>query len=375
MKLKGLLFLTLIASNFGFSQEKETKFTKVFQYSLKGEKDIKASPPSVKVYAAKSGELLSDLNYNNLPILFYYDKLGMSPVSFTHNSRLTESYLSNAFGIGLGLGYTPKTKTIDLEKLNTQETIAGITCQNYLIDFKLENHNNKTSDDKAYDNRLKICIDEKSEYNNFPLMTKIIDQFSAHKSSGANLKGLVLKIGDNKSYDKEYLVVDNIKDTDVTVKIDHRKILMGIQKKADSLAKSFDRITEDYAITDSISANADYIDYIPDYVSTYKTESEIEPSLAIDNEYNKAYLKKIPAHCTNLKSKIPVFDDKNLQKHVYNYTGQICDMYLTPIEFDTVDEKTTIDEIRREVLYFLDVREKLNQSDKKKLDKFLKNLD
>ncbi|WP_157837474.1 hypothetical protein [Chryseobacterium sp. P1-3] len=50
-------------------------------------------------------------------------------------------------------------------------------------------------------------------------------------------------------------------------------------------------------------------------------------------------------------------------------------MYLTQSNYHTVGIKITLDEIRREVLYLNEIHEKLDASDKKKLNNYLKNLD
>ena len=98
-------------------------------------------------------------------------------------------------------------------------------------------------------------------------------------------------------------------------------------------------------------------------------------NLSIDNPNSKNLLKGTPQYCSNLHKDFPVFEHKEVARHLKNYAGQVCDMYLTQSYDETVDEKGTMDEIRREVLYLLDIRDKLSKSDKKKLDKYLNQLD
>jgi hypothetical protein len=72
---------------------------------------------------------------------------------------------------------------------------------------------------------------------------------------------------------------------------------------------------------------------------------------------------------------MPKFEMKDLDYHVKNYVGQMCDMYLTQSYAHSVAIKITLDEIRREALYLLHIREKLSDKDRKKLDKYLDGLD
>ena len=50
-------------------------------------------------------------------------------------------------------------------------------------------------------------------------------------------------------------------------------------------------------------------------------------------------------------------------------------MYLTQSRDHSVGVKITLDEIRREAIFLRKIREKLSEKDRKKLDKYLDNLD
>lgn len=364
----------LLLSFWTFGQEKKINFTKELTYKVES-KDKTIPFSKVKTLSSAKGEMLTMLDLNGVPVMFYQDNLGMSPVAFDFNNQLKESWFSSYFS---GMDFTKnqdfKFKT---EKLKTSETILGYKCQHYLIDF---NANLQEDSNDKEDRRIKICLDEKNDINNFPTLVKIIDQFSATKTNGNNLKGLILKAGNVKEYDDEALVLQQIVPTESYVHYDHQSALMRQQRKTDSLMVVYRQLQDDYAVSDSAmvvadSAYAINTDWIPNYQSTYRKESQASQGLAIDNPRNAQIFSKIPAYCKDLKKNFPTFDNKELGKHLYNYVGQVCDMYLTQFEDNSVAEKITMDEIRREVLYLLEIKEKLNQSDQKKLDHYLKNLD
>ena len=97
--------------------------------------------------------------------------------------------------------------------------------------------------------------------------------------------------------------------------------------------------------------------------------------MAITNLSDDELWKSLPKHCRNIENNLPKLDDKKFKKHLYNYVGQMCDMYLTQRNNSAVDVKITLDEIRREVLYINENKGKLNKSDQKKVDQYLENLD
>lgn len=367
MKKASFLLIGLLLSFWTLGQEKKINFTKELTYKVES-KDKTIPFSKIKSLSSAKGETLTMLDLNGVPVMFYQDNLGMSPVAFDFNNQLKESWFSSYFsGMDFTKNQDSKFKT---EKLKTSETILGYKCQHYLIDF---NTNLQEDSNDKEDRRIKICLDEKNEINNFPTLVKIIDQFAATKTNGNNLKGLILKAGNVKEYDDEALVLQKITPTEAYVHYDHQSALMRQQRKSDSLMTVYRNIETDYANVDSASGTQ--YDWIPNYQSTYKTDPKASEGLAIDNPSNAELYSKIPAYCKDLKSNIPSFDHKELGKHLYNYAGQVCDMYLTQTEYNSVDEKITMDEIRREVLYLLEIKEKLNQSDQKKLDHYLNNLD
>jgi hypothetical protein len=189
-----------------------------------------------------------------------------------------------------------------------------------------------------------------------------------------------------------------MKDSESFVYFDHKKAMMDQQRQMDSLTLAYKKQEEEYAKADSAAVLIDsaaavaldsvavaeapngtmsdeYSYYIPDYVSEYKKGSTEDSSLAMTNIPNQKLWKGLPKHCKNFEKDLPSFNNKDLKSHLKNYVGQVCDMYLTQSEGHNVGIKITLDEIRREVLYLNEIQEKLDQSDKKKLNTYLKNLD
>ena len=131
-------------------------------------------------------------------------------------------------------------------------------------------------------------------------------------------------------------------------------------------------VAADSAYAEAVDALS-LIDSYEPYTSTYKTDDISVVSLAIENPDVKEYLKVAPKHCTDLKTKIPTFSDKDLGNLVYNYAGQTCDLYI--YESGSVSLSGTIDALRKSVLEINNKYDKLTKEDKDKLTTFLNSLD
>ena len=156
------------------------------------------------------------------------------------------------------------------------------------------------------------------------------------------------------------------------------KELNKLFKKYYQDAKEFkleENLDADYATVavDSAVAVTDYAEVYEPYSSSYKTSDIGVVSLAIDNEYLESYMKVAPEYCKNLKTKIPTFSDKDLGNLVYNYAGQVCDLYI--YNSGNVSLNGTIDALRKSVLEINNKYEKLKKEDKEKLTTFLNSLD
>ena len=135
----------------------------------------------------------------------------------------------------------------------------------------------------------------------------------------------------------------------------------------------------DYDVTaaavDSIATDYAYAaDFYNKYESTYKDIKVSDISLAYDILEDDTFKEFAPNYCDQLKEKVPNFQSKELKLHVYNYAGQICDLYLYN-NGGNVDYFTTINEMRASLLAIEKLRSNLSQSDQKLLLEFLKNLD
>lgn len=377
----------------GISQEKKISFTKEIRYTLI---EKKKSQVFIKSFASNKGEFLTQANIREFPVYFFTDALGTSSVGLEMNNRLNGS---NAFASSMFFGYNryqPENKeeyVLESKKLDTKETILGVPCSHYIVNFKLKDGESKGKD------AMKLCIDDKSDYNNIPVLSGVFTMFERRsKIKNSGLKGLILKGGSAESYDTEYFVASSMKDSESFVYFDHKKAMMDQQRQMDSLTLAYKKQEEEYAKADSAAVLIDsaaavvldsvavaeapngtmsdeYSYYIPDYVSEYKKGSTEDSSLAMTNIPNQKLWKGLPKHCKNFEKDLPSFNNKDLKSHLKNYVGQVCDMYLTQSEGHNVGIKITLDEIRREVLYLNEIQEKLDQSDKKKLNTYLKNLD
>jgi hypothetical protein len=384
---KLILIYSLTSFTLGFAQEKKTPFTKELDYQfVSSKKNTIDKLLEMKMYAGNNAEFLSKVSISGFPVYFYTDELGTSMVSLEMGNRLIGYDLSPFLGYGGFYGYTDnysenEKNNFEVEKLDIKENILGISCTQHLFQFGKKD-------------RFKACVDEKSPYNNFSVLQGLSQQF-IKKSMGnkVNLKGLILKIAPEDSYDSEYVILTSMKDSKDFVLFDHKKAMTDQQKKQDSIMLAYKKLEEEYkaeslypedsvaidsAITAPSVANDDYDSdyyYGPNYISKYKDPPNESGGLAIDNMYDQKLWKILPNHCQNFEKDFPEFSNSELKNHLKNYVGQMCDMYLTQSSSNYVAIKITLDEIRREVLFLNNVQGKLNKSDKKKLSDYLNSLD
>mgnify|MGYP003606339530 CR=1 FL=1 len=270
----------LIFFSLGFSQEKKITFNKKLNYQFLE----RGKTTDLVMYSSKSDENLIQIDNRGFPMMFFADKLGMSNVNFAMNNRLTDAAFMGNF-YGYDDPYEPKKEmNVTYEKLSTKENIAGISCQNYLINLKRNGEDEIRENDK-----IKVCLDDKNEINNVPVLFKMLDLFSRSKIKSTDLKGLLLKVGPKDSYDKEYAILKSTKDVQDFVYFDHPKSLMNQQRKADSLLADYKKQEAEYenytavdsaaTIADStfvgappppVAFDGDYETYIPEYESSYK---------------------------------------------------------------------------------------------------------
>ncbi|MDR2205325.1 MAG: hypothetical protein LBE36_04125 [Flavobacteriaceae bacterium] len=227
---KSLLICTLGSFIFGFAQEKKIAFTKELNYEMlsnnKRNYPDTFSETTMKMYAGNNGEFFSMMNLNYFPMSFYTDALGTSAVTLEMGNRLASS---DNIGLLYRYYYGEDETNIEPENLGTKETILGISCNNYLLELKRGDN-------------FKICVDEKSTYNNVPVLGGIIKQFYGKTNIGSSLKGLILRAAPENSYDNEYIVLTSIKDSKDFVFFNHSKAMTDRQRKLDSLALAYQEI-------------------------------------------------------------------------------------------------------------------------------------
>ncbi|AYZ36998.1 hypothetical protein EGY07_16255 [Chryseobacterium indologenes] len=380
--MKKFILICLLTSFIpGIAQEKKISFAKEFTYKMEGNTPANSS---VKMYVSNNNDFFTNITFKDVPMYLFTDALATSPVSLELNNRLNGAGIGNFLWDSMmsNSAYEAPEEEYAFEskKLNTQETILGIPCKHYLINFKSKKQNFTREDGS-----LKVCIDETSPYDSFTVFNGLVKQYlKIPKLEKSGLKGFILKLAPEKDYDKEYLVMKSITDSKDIVYIDHKKIITDRQRKRDSLTLAYQKqmdeynnMTADSAVVAADSAAVEFEEYafVTDYVSDYKKNIQPDGDLAIHTIHNDKLWKGLPKHCTNFEKSIPQFNNKELKEHLKNYTGQMCDMYLSQFEPHSVGIKSTLDEIRREILYLNEIQGKLEADDQKKLNNYLNNLD
>ena len=389
--MKKLFVLLLIITFAGiFAQEKRVDFSKklVYTFKAKERKDKFSSlnsTPNFNIinYVSKNNELFTVADIMMYKFNIFSDKEISTLVNVEFNNRLSASSLFTNVYRFYGDENEMSTQKYAASKLNKTETILGITCNQYILKPVFVQDSPEVDKDK---DNLKVCINENYGLNNFPIISSVFNVLQPNKKIEFNISGLILKAGAEKDYDEEYFTLKSAEDSKDFVYFDVKKALIQNKKASDSInevRKQWQKLyasdsavaaVDSTAVVDTAYADVDYYK-IPDYISNYKKGDPQMANLSIDNPDSKKLFNGIPKHCVNIEKELPVFENKDIKKHLKNYVGQMCDMYLTQSEAETVDEKGTLDEIRREVLYLINVKEKLSEKDKKKLDKYLDNLD
>ncbi len=331
------------------------------------------------------------VDLHSIAFNFFINPNGSSSVNINLNNQLTDSWFMESSYMALG-DTEQKIMQPEVKKLGTSENILGYPCEHYLINYSTE----KDSAYAAKDN-LKICINEGNSVNNVPVMNALFEKYSRNKVKNIDLKGLIVKLGSQKDYDQEHLVLKKVEDTKDFVLFDQKKALGNKIKIIDSIQQvrlkwQKESIADSAAVAliDSIAAtkvdsaaaidpdgtiyNPDY--YIPQYKSEYKKHPQNNSiDLAINSLPSTSLKQGLPKYCFKIEEDMPLFQHGELRKHLHNYVGQICDLYLLQSQQHNVYIKGTIDEVRRESLYLQEIRKKLNKKDLEKLDQYLKSLD
>ncbi|KFF11055.1 hypothetical protein IW15_18020 [Chryseobacterium soli] len=402
MKKRVTLFLAILFASTIFAQEKKIDFANKFTYQsiTKKYNDNKQFILALEVFANNSeGLLITNPRFAdsyNSSQSFFYDDSGFSWVSFGINNRLT---YNPQYEMSFDIDKETKPN-YEVTNLNVKEKVGEYNCTQYSLKYRNRNFTDADSVENPDDSHstLKVCIDDGNTTNNSNLLFIMTNYYGVNANS-KNIfpKGLVVKIGDEKDYDTEYTMLIKSEKIAQTVYFDRKKEIQKETKFRDSLKLAEEKYNADKGIAEATKAASEAArstvadaaksaedatnevstaeNDLPKYESTYKKENSSESNLAMDEDISGNQKNALPKYCFRIKDDLPKFGNQEVAKHLKNYAGQVCDMYLTQGENSLVYVKGTIDEIRQEVLYLFTIREKLDQSDRKKLDDYLNNLD
>lgn len=377
----------VFAAVLSFAQNEGITFTKQIQYVFKSKEDKKLPDFYFNTFGNAKGEFLSQSWASYIPMTFFTDYLGTTSVAIGLGSKLSYHSLAKLFE-----RYPDERsaeKNFILKKLATKETVLGISCNHYLLSFSQD------KDEDEYqiprNRNLKICVDEKNTLNNYNVLLGAFNFYEKAKLKGDKPNGLILKLGSEEDYDNVYLVAKSIKDIHETVYFDHQAALEKQRKEKDSLIA--ERVKQEaewekmkaadsaVAVVDSATiAASDYADNFYDYIEKYRSEYKKDQhtdnsDYAINVIQDEKAWNILPKYCKNPSEHLPKLSNTEFVAHLKNYSSQVCDMYLTQSREHSVAVKQTMDEIRREVLYFNENKGKLSKEDQKKVEKYFNKLD
>lgn len=267
------------------------------------------------------------------------------------------------------IDYVAEEAAIDSVSYDDYNSIYNDPLYTYNYDKELSDYNLYNYVSPIYSVTISALYNTK-EYSEAGTITR--DQVASFykkeaKSLIKNLKSAkIISVDQKKELDKFFKEQnEKIKSYVPNQPIDYTETTVG-----DWTATDFDAA---WAVADTV-AYAEAYDYYTKYESKYNTKSIDEVSLAYDILYDDSLKQYAPDYCDNLKSKIPNFQNESLSKHVYNLTGQICDLYLYN-NGGYVDYFGTINSMRKSYLEIEKLRSSLSQKDQQLLLEFIKILD
>lgn len=388
MKKLSILFVVL-GSIGAFAQNNSVQFTKKLEYELKL-KDVprdQFSDAKLGITSYTNGkESIAEIAINqNYKTVWFFDQHGASSVSYGIGNKLNPEHAGSYREIyGEGSSETQKLSVIPLD---VKETILGFSCNQFLLKPVFVDAN----ESKTGDGNFILCVSQDLKLDNTKLYETIL-QLPNQIQYVTSFSGTILKFGPEKEYQKEHIVLTEISDTNESVLFNNKQNIIDEKKYVEKMQKeikerlnsspidSASAIDSAYAIADSaVSAVAmesylEGIDDLPDYESTFKTPSEGKFAISSFGKDSRIW-KILPKHCQNFEKELPKLDNKRLEASLRNYMGQVCDLYITQLSYNSVDKKVTVDELRREILDVLNQWENLSKGDRNKLLKYLNNLD
>ncbi len=384
-------FLLAFTGFVAFGQQNKIVFTKKLQYEFIQKTDQQKIPMlsletlTVEMLTNNKEALVTIPKSIGGSSVYFADDQNVSSVKIGLNNQLKSEHnqyamLNSLYAEEIDNG----NQKFSIIPLQQKESILGYSCDQFLLKpiFGISNTN------KSGDDHIKLCLNTTSGINNASTVASVFkDQFRV--DTVEPLKGLILKVGQANQYDSIHFVMTKVENTKDFVFFNHQDAISESKKLKESLRIKFedekknnplfvgdnssDSLTEDYSIMDMYGEN---IDESQKYISNYKSPAEDIGILAIHNlKPDSKVWTVLPDHCKDIEKNLPTFDNKDLRKRVGNYTGQLCDLYLTQLDFHSVAVKETIDEFRREGFDFLYDFENLSKKDRQKLIQYLKKLD
>lgn len=344
MKKRFLVVAVLFAS-FGFAQQK-IHFDKKLSYAFESlSKETSVTQEQIAnykyvTYINKEGYVLTETtaleNAMDFSLNKNEKKLSISIHPFTKEVKAN---------LNPWISQGDQSNVVSLEKTDHKGEFNGNKCQYYNV---------ITPEISYKDDSICLCIDEKNEMDNLATLFN------------TPIKGLLVAI----EYSKEFRVVlTEKKDINFSIDFDFNKAYKEQEKMSQELVQSF---SEEATDDDEAFKSSDlYI--FREYQSVYKTLNVDEVTLAY-SDLTEDYKKSAPKYCEDLFNKLPDFKNNSLKNHVYNYIGQLCDLYLYE-NGGNVDYFTTIDSMRKSLLEIEKMRSSLSKKDSELLLQFIKDLD
>lgn len=382
------IFFVVLGSIGAFAQNNTVQFTKKLEYELnfKGTPHSEFSDSKLGITSYTNGkESIAEIAVNqNYKTVWFFDQNGTSSVSYGIGNKLIPEHAGSYREI-YSEGELENQK-ISVIPLDVKETILGYSCDQFLLKPIFVN----TNESRSGDGNFIVCLSQDLKMDNTKLYETIL-QLPNQVQYVAPFSGTILKFGPEKDYKKEHIVLTKISDTNESIQFNNKQNLIDEKKYVEKMQKlvkeQLNAATIDSTIVDSAYAVADSvatavamesflegIDDLPEYESTFKTASEGTFAISSFGKDSKIW-RILPKHCQNFEKDLPKLDDKKLEASLRNYMGQVCDLYITQLSYNSVDKKVTVDELRREILHILNQWDSLIKGDRNKLLKYLNKLD
>lgn len=382
MKKLSIALLSLLAATV-FAQNNKVQFTKklVYELNLKEVPRDQFSESRLGITNYTNGkESIAEIGVNdNYKTIWFFDQHGTSSVSYGLGNKLQPEHAGSMREI-----YGEETahgQKISVVPLDVKERVLGYTCDQFLLKPIFVS----ADESKNGDANFIVCLSQDLKIDNTKLYETIL-QLPNQVQYVTPFSGTLLKFGPEKDYKNDHIVLTEISDTNESIHFDNKQNLIDEKRYVEKMQKELKAHMESANAVemDSTAANAaasiamdsflDEVEDLPQYESTFKTPSEGTFAISNFNKESKVW-KILPKHCQNFEKELPKFDNKKLQATLRNYMGQVCDLYMTQISYNTVDKKVTVDELRREILEILNQWENLSNGDRNKLLKYLNKLD